>query len=271
MARQIQQISGRLGSGSAQTVDLGPTGQFGFSKTSGTNCIFETLPNYSGAAATRVGILSCWFYIEATNSDTSLFCRYQNQFLGTYNSIGLFSSRANFFLSNRGASTTTVLSVLADVGTAVSTDAWHHYLISWDLSSGNSFANDVHVYIDDVDVKPASATTFRTDLDVTWDTPAPFDHTLSFGNTSLVSTAIRLSAIYLNYNEYLDFSVTANRRKFIDADMCPVALGPDGSFPTGSQPLFYFDNPVATIAANRGGAGPFQDVGSLVDLVGPKP
>lgn len=38
---------------------------------------------------------------------------------------------------------------------------------------------------------------------------------------------------------FFDLSITSNRRKFINADLSPVYLGPTGAEPTGSPPLVY--------------------------------
>lgn len=58
---------------------------------------------------------------------------------------------------------------------------------------------------------------------------------------------------------FVDLTSTANRRKFINADLSPVFLGVDGSGPFGVSPPIYLRAPsVATdIATNFGAGGPF--------------
>lgn len=63
---------------------------------------------------------------------------------------------------------------------------------------------------------------------------------------------------------YMDLSVDTNRRKFIDISGRPVALGPDGSLPTGSRPALYFTGASSVWHNNRGsGGGGFTVSGGL--------
>lgn len=68
---------------------------------------------------------------------------------------------------------------------------------------------------------------------------------------------------------YIDFSVEANRRKFIDASGKPVSLGADGSLPTGSAPAVYLKDPAATFGNNSGAGGNFTINGAFVDTESP--
>lgn len=71
-------------------------------------------------------------------------------------------------------------------------------------------------------------------------------------------------------DQYLDLSVTANRRKFIDATGKPVDLGENGETPTGMSPAIFChiasaEDPT-NFAANRGsGGGPFTITGTLTN------
>ena len=135
----------------------------------------------------------------------------------------------------------------------ISTNAWHHILVSWDATTG-----DILLYIDDVDV--TGTVNYNTG-------------TVSFGpNFSVGSNAGTqllygdLSEAYFT-NEYLDLSIEANRRKFITAVGTPVDLGADGSLPTGTQPLIYFKG-VASVwnaGTNAGSGGSFTMTGSVAD------
>lgn len=68
-------------------------------------------------------------------------------------------------------------------------------------------------------------------------------------------------------NEYIDFSVEANRRKFITAAFKPQDLGADGSTPTGTAPLIYLHlddaEAAANFALNAGTGGDFTITGTL--------
>jgi len=59
---------------------------------------------------------------------------------------------------------------------------------------------------------------------------------------------------------FVDLTVTANRRKFINADLTPVSLGPSGALPFGTSPTLYQTLPIGdTVASdwliNHGTAG----------------
>ena len=66
-------------------------------------------------------------------------------------------------------------------------------------------------------------------------------------------------------NEYLDISVEANRREFIDASGKPVDLGVTGTNPTGSQPLLFFSGDTSSWHTNKGSGGGMTEVGALTD------
>jgi len=76
-----------------------------------------------------------------------------------------------------------------------------------------------------------------------------------------------IAELWFNMGQYLDFSVEANRRKFISATGKPVNLGSDGSTPTGVAPIVYQringGDAAAGFATNLGTGGNFSVVGSL--------
>lgn len=74
-----------------------------------------------------------------------------------------------------------------------------------------------------------------------------------------------LAEVFLDINEYIDLSIEANRRKFIDTNGKPVNLGVDGSIPFGSPPILYLANEASTFHTNLGTGGDFSVTGALVD------
>ena len=84
------------------------------------------------------------------------------------------------------------------------------------------------------------------------------------GSTTLGASKLNacLSEFWVS-NEYIDLSVEANRRKFIDSSGKPVDLGSDGSTPTGTAPLIYLPNPSGTFENNAGTGGNFTVTGAL--------
>ncbi len=216
------------------------------------------------------GILSVWFYPTAGFSDSEWILKCSNS-VGTvhYTVVGQTNSDLRLQLRNN------VPADLLDIqGTIAATGSnWHHYLASWDLTAGTNYDDHIHLYLDDVDCKPAVAGTHTTGTKVYWGEAAPSNFRTGVGDTVITVPSVAMCAFYLNMTEYLDFSVEANRRKFISAAGLPQPLGLDGSTPTGNQPAMYFDDPVATLLANRGYLGPYT-LGSnsvLGDVPGPNP
>lgn len=64
---------------------------------------------------------------------------------------------------------------------------------------------------------------------------------------------------------FIDFSVEANRRKFITADGKPVDLGPNCSAPTGTAPAVCFSGDVSSFGTNKGTGGAFTTSGTLTN------
>jgi hypothetical protein len=74
-----------------------------------------------------------------------------------------------------------------------------------------------------------------------------------------------VSNFWMAPGQYIDFSVEANRRKFIDANGKPVDLGADGSTPTGTAPAVFFSGDASGFGTNKGTGGTFTLTGALTD------
>jgi len=114
----------------------------------------------------------------------------------------------------------------------VITDLRSHHLISV-----NCATQTVQYYVNDVPVELASggwtaSGHFRTPPSSNiWD----FDVGSSLGFSYPAFADIWMSAT----PSFVDLFIPANRRKFINADLTPVDLGPNGSLPLGSQPQIF--------------------------------
>lgn len=133
--------------------------------------------------------------------------------------------------------------VTSNIHTSWATDdLWHHLLFARNGATAN-------LYIDDVDDKlthsPTGAGNASNDSAIGWFTGMAFNDT--FGLDGCISN------VYQNHQEYLDITVEANRRKFIDAAGLPVDPGPLGNGPTGSAPEIWLPDGLAT--ANAGSEG----------------
>lgn len=135
-------------------------------------------------------------------------------------------------------------------------DGWHHLLFSCNEASSLD-----HLYVNDADEE---VFTTRTN-DV-------IDHTLADTSvganlTGGSKTNADIADFYVDPVTYFDFTVAANRRKFISAPLKPVDLGSDGSSPSGSAPIIFLRRAVgaaaSTFATNKGSGGNFTETGAL--------
>lgn len=75
-----------------------------------------------------------------------------------------------------------------------------------------------------------------------------------------------MAGLWIGLDQYLDISVTGNRREFIDVDGKPVVnLGASGQVPTGTSPTVYLNNPYTTFFQNKGTSGNFRIFGALTE------
>lgn len=136
--------------------------------------------------------------------------------------------------------------------------AWHHFLYAIDT---NSFGTTpVKLYVDDVatalNVVDAMGSAILVDwTDTNWSVGA-----LPDGTDKLTGD---LAHLYVNSDEWLDITVEANRRKFLDEDGFPVYLGPNGTGPTTGVPVVNLTAGPAFFPTNRGYGGDFTVTGAL--------
>ena len=122
--------------------------------------------------------------------------------------------------------------------------------VKTDLAAGNKVCN---LYFNDAAI---SGSTVDTSASFTIDWAGADATTFSIfshngGNNFLGDMA----HFWFAPGQYLDFSVEANRRKFISALGKPVDLGADGSTPTGVAPAIFFTGNAAAFVANKGTGG----------------
>lgn len=218
----------------------------------GTNDYLSRGSKLTGAADGKQGLVSFWVnpQLAATNQyiyigqNLSSLMRYQ-AFLNTTNQIQFDA---------RNSAGTTILSMQSASG-AFGTAGWRHVLATWDLAAGVG-----QIYVNDVSDRAGSPT-------LTNDT-IPYSSDTSFFNVGAnTSAALKLNAyiadLYINFATTLDLSVEANRRKFISSGLKPVSLGANGETPTGSSPIVFLANPLASWETNLGTGGGFTENGAL--------
>ena len=167
------------------------------------------------------------------------------------------NNRILFFL--RDALNVVALQMVSTAGGLAASALWRHVLASWDVAAGVA-----HLYVDDSEDKTV---VILVDLVIDY-TQTAWGIGASAGGAALFDGA--LAEFYFAPNQFLDFSVEANRRKFITAEGTPANLGADGSLPTGTAPLIYCAGGKDAFPANYGTGGSFA-IGGGAPLTVPFP
>lgn len=197
----------------------------------------------SGVSDTKLLTLSFWIKTSASGSFQSLM----DSDTTTSMFMGVGSSD-NFRLSWDESDGSPTINISG--GTNLVTGNWTNVLCSFDLTN----TGKRHVYVNDSDDSP------------TWDV---YDNNnMSTGNSNWTIGEVYgggnnyygdIADFWLDIGTYIDFSVTANRRKFIDSNGKPVYLGSNGNNPTGSSPTIFQSGATATWHTNKGTGGGFTE------------
>ena len=150
----------------------------------------------------------------------------------------------------------TMLLNMATTNTFLVADGWFCILASWDLSVSPL----AQLYIGDVNEK-VEATKIAGTVNYTEPEWAIGAHPTAF----TIKLNGCLAQFYFNPEEYIDFSVESNRRKFISAAGKPVDMGADGSDPTGNVPLVFLSGATASWHTNKGDGDGMTENGALTD------
>lgn len=202
------------------------------------------------SADSKTGIFSAWVRLDGGDAS--------NLTLLATDNLGCTIRRVvtNKFEVRLENAASTIISTFQTANTFTSSAVWYHVLASWDLATTTT-----HLYIDGVSDKV--------------DTAGPTDDVIDYtspnwgvggatGGAAVFKGAF--SEFYFAPGEFLDFSVEANRRKFIGADGSPANLGPDGSKPTGTAPIIYLSGGKDAFPINRGTGGSFTAVGTSLTV-----
>jgi hypothetical protein len=161
-----------------------------------------------------------------------------------------------FTLLLRDGGGTTVCSITSSTNVTVA-NGWQHIAFSVDLAD----TGKRHIYRNDA-----------TDLSVTTYTDATVDFTVDnwfvgANADGIVKLDGEVADLMLWPGAYLDLSVEANRRKFIDAGGKPVDPGPYGTRPGLGVPALFLRGPANSFHQHKGTGGSwgFTVTGSLTD------
>lgn len=208
----------------------------GLSATRITNTSGNYRMNTTAAMkSSRMLTISFWIRNRGTanvNFVQSNTGRFINRLFGT----------GSFFVRFDGYSAAAALVARIDTGanSIPADDAWHHVLISLHTGLGVS-----HAYVDDVSSVGASTAFSSTNpIDFT-------DTTVLFGNTTGNNFDIAEYLFMPGY--YFDFSKEKSRRRFIQANGKPSALGQFGHWPVKNKsPYIYLTGGASSFFTNNG-------------------
>lgn len=128
-------------------------------------------------------------------------------------------------------------------------ELWHHFLLSFQQPGQND--NQRHFFFDDI----FYALTIGSQTSTSWTNYMhSSERTIGRKNHPTVTRDWKgdLADVWLSTTQYIDFSIEANRRKFITADKRPVYLGENGELPTGVAPEVFVTGPASGVGDNRG-------------------
>jgi hypothetical protein len=204
------------------------------------------------------GLLTVSAYIRSTH--LASFFLFVVDPENNYNVDAVANSITKLRVDSNTATYSNGITVVSPADTLVS-DTWMNLLISQNLnlSAGNKVCQ---MYVNDAVITP----------DIFVDNSAAF--VLSYAGVpfTVLNDFFNLyegdaADLWIAPGQFIDFSVEANRRKFIDADGKPVSLGADGSTPTGTAPAVFFSGDSSSFATNKGTGGAFTLTGSLTDAL----
>jgi hypothetical protein len=199
---------------------------------------------FTGAADAKTVLGSFWIYLSADNFSNVIFSGSGLGFLIAFDA----GNGVSFSAYNAGGSPI----LFTSSAPSRTLNRWHHVAYSFDMAS----AAAAQVYINGTAATYSFSTYTNDSIDFTrsdWSVAA------NSGGASAITG--RLAEFYCAFGQYLDLSVGANLAKFISGGK-PVALGSDGSLPTGTAPtLLLSTGPGFTV--NRGTGGGMTLTGSL--------
>jgi hypothetical protein len=223
----------------------------------GTNDYMLRGADLTGIADGKSGAISFWYRVDGGDGTTRQIFNNNISAGQRFHLHHLINNK--FEIVGSAADGSGEILKLDSVNAYLATSTWLHILASWDLASNVS-----SLYINDVSDHSSIIRTNNT-IDYSGGTNWAVGSSAYSPGSDKINGC--LAEVYFAPNQYLDFSVESNRRKFITAAGKPAHLGTDGSLPTGTAPIMYhhLDNgeAVANFATNRGTGGNFTITGTL--------
>jgi hypothetical protein len=193
--------------------------------------------NLTGNAQTKQMTFSCWVFWEGPNGGYIFFLA------GTYVRAEINSDGSLSFLGLAAGAADT-LQMQTPAGT-IPLNSWTNILFSFDLAS----TSNRYLYINDVAVTP-TYTHYVNQL---------FNNDAASQSGPSPSSSTSYAHLLVDYN-YIDLSVTSNRRNFITADLQPAAQATQEAL----NPIIYLPMTTSTPETNAGTGGAFTATNSPV-------
>lgn len=225
----------------------------------GTNDWLKRGGDLTGAGSSKLLTFSCWYKSASDSASFRGIVVPASTLNGTGGLNGALlkmdthALRIQWF-NNAG---TVILDLRSSANAMQIADGWVHVMGSVDLAD----TAKRHLFVDDV--SDLSVVTYTNQNMEFASNIADWGIGGSPGGTSRMFGD--LAELYFAPGQYIDFSVEANRRKFITSTGYPVNLGADGSTPTGVAPLIYLRGGASGFPTNLGSGGGFTLTGTLVD------
>lgn len=256
MAQRRFQIPGKLITSSLSgAVSAGNAGTKGIIVDDASpaigNGIQETVTTLTTATSTQQITFHGWFY--PTSTATGRYWLFMgNDLVGDHHWSFIQHVNNRLVMEFKNAAGTLIFQWITG-DDAYTENAWNSILFSID------FANALTTwYVNDVAI--SSAPSVPSD---SIPLASVADMILGFYAVSFSASGQFFgdaSVLWCDFDRYVAFGTTANRRLFIDSSKRPVGLGVLGQIPFGSSPSFYFDGGAADYYINYGTLPNFQYV-----------
>jgi hypothetical protein len=225
----------------------------------GTNDSLSRATAFTGSAAGATGTFSVWVQFNGSDAenqylmDTGALLRIRRE----QSDAAPVADRKKLLVT-LGA-TGPAIRISYNSGTALNVGAgWYHLLMSWDT------AGTVELYINDALDTPTTTTIAAGNINGY--TAAPYVGITTGGVARLNAD---MAEFWFDFTQKIDFTVEANRRKFITSGGRPANLGANGEKPTGSSPILYLKGPASNWGTNAGTGGNFTVAGTFTDAATP--
>lgn len=205
---------------------------------------------WSGASDSKQVTGSMWWKLATDASQDIVF-------VSEAGGITLFFSKgASGFIRILGKNSagTKILEYFSVTPSLKVSDGWASILFSFDLTGTSG--NDAHIYINNIDKKD-NVPTFTNDF-------VDFAGGSKTEAYDIQNDTLDVAEVWLDIGTYIDFSVAANRNKFINNAGKPVDLGSNGSSPTGTSPILFFSGATTDWSTNKGTGGGYSGGAALV-------